>query len=1001
MAKIYLALLAFCLFPAFGWAQESVSGTITSTDEPAGLPGAAVSIEGSKRGIASSVDGTYTILLEPSDSVLLVSFVGYATQRISIAGRSKIDVVLSPEMQTTEEVVVIGYGTQRKSDITGSISSVKGDDLIKVPNNNPIQALQGKATGVQVVSNSGSPGQAPKVRIRGVGSFGADNKNGPLYVVDGVFMRDITNINSQDIVSIEVLKDASSAAIFGVEGANGVILVTTKQGKDGKTNFSVQAEYGLQNVNKRIGVLTGREFGAVINEISPGTYNNLDALPNTDWQDLVLRKNVAVQNYQFSASGGSKNSTFYLGLGYFRQDGIVPNSWFERFSIRTNASYNVTDWLKIGTNLTVAPSYQRVVSGNVIANSYRAQPLIAPYRPDGDPIKYSTVPDYGNPLADLEYNSNNYNRVLNGIGNAYAEATLPIGFKYRFNTGIDLNTISGTNFVPKYFVSTAQQNPNSFLVSTRDYRANSLIDNLLYYNRTFSKLSVDALAGLSFYRNYNNNLNITTYNLLRDTPNLWYPNAGQSLAAGVKGGADLILKTSYFARTNFTWDNKYILTGTYRVDASSVFDKDNRSAAFPSIAAGWVLSEEPFLRDVKVINNLKLRASYGKLGNQAVNSSRDRYSLINQNAPSVFGQTGTLLQGATLASTNNPGLKWETTTQTDIGLELGLLNNRLSVEFDYYNRATRDILVQLSTPGYYGNGDGTRITYNAAAVDNKGLEFNINWRDKVGKVGYRIGALATTFNNKVKSLGATLANDSYISSGNVANQSVTRTEVGKSVGAFYGYQVLGIFQTEDELNNYPHLDGTKVGDLKYANTNGDGNLNEADRTYIGSPIPDFVYGFSAGVNFAGFDLSADFQGQVGNEIFNGKKAQRFGNPNYEADFRDRFIAPSNNSSGQISNTIPRASVSDNNFRSSTYLIEDGGYLRLRTLTLSYALPAALATKVHMAGASVYLRGTNLFTFTKFTGYSPEVGGADDLSTGIDNGIYPVTSVYSLGTNITF
>ena len=247
MAKIYLALLAFCLFPAFGWAQESVSGTITSTDEPAGLPGAAVSIEGSKRGIASSVDGTYTILLEPSDSVLLVSFVGYATQRISIAGRSKIDVVLSPEMQTTEEVVVIGYGTQRKSDITGSISSVKGDDLIKVPNNNPIQALQGKATGVQVVSNSGSPGQAPKVRIRGVGSFGADNKNGPLYVVDGVFMRDITNINSQDIVSIEVLKDASSAAIFGVEGANGVILVTTKQGKDGKTNFSVQAEYGLQN----------------------------------------------------------------------------------------------------------------------------------------------------------------------------------------------------------------------------------------------------------------------------------------------------------------------------------------------------------------------------------------------------------------------------------------------------------------------------------------------------------------------------------------------------------------------------------------------------------------------------------------------------------------------------------------------------------------------------------------------------------------------------------
>ena len=991
------------LLPGVNWAQTALSGRVSGADLPGeGLPGATVQVEGTTRGTATAPDGTFTLPLQAGDSVVVVSFIGYLKQRMNVLGRTTIEITLPIEQTVLNEVVVVGYGTQRKSDVTGSVSSVRGEDLIKVPNNNPMQALQGKATGVQVVSNSGSPGDAPKVRIRGVGSFGGDSKNGPLYVVDGVFMRDITSINSQDIVSIEVLKDASSAAIFGVEGANGVILVTTKQGKDGKTVFALQAEYGVQNVRKRIGVLSGKEFGQVVEEISPGTYNNLDALPNTNWQDLVLRKNVAVQNYQFSASGGTERSSFYLGLGYFRQDGIIPNSWYERFSIRTNASYNLTKWLKVGTNITIAPSSQRVVSGNVIANAYRAQPLIAPYRAPGDSIKYSEVPDYGNPLADLEYNSNNYNKVVNAIANAFTEVALPLGFRYRFNIGIDLNHNRGVNFVPKYFVSTAQQNNLSVLTSIRDWRANSLIDNLLYYNRSFSKLNVDALAGLSFYRNYNDNLNIVTYNLLRDSPNLWYPNAGQALAGGARGGADLILKTSYFARANFTWDNKYTLTGTYRVDASSVFDKANRSAGFPSVAVGWVVSEEPFLREVRFITNLKLRASYGKLGNQAVNSSRDRFSLINQNALAVFGPNGTLSQGATLASTNNPGLTWETTTQTDAGLELALLNNRLTLEVDYYNRATKDILVQLSTPGYFGNGDGVRVTYNAAAVNNRGFEFNANWRDKIGQVSYRVGALATTFNNQVKSLGATLANDSYINSGFVANQAVTRTQVGGNIGAFYGYKVLGIFQSENELSNYAKLDGARVGDLKYADLNGDGVINDADRTFIGSPIPDFVFGFSAGVALKGFDLSADFQGQAGNEIFNGKKAQRFGNPNYEADFRDRYIAPTNNNpTGQLSNTVPRVAINDNNFRPSEYLIEDGSYLRLRTLTLSYTLPLSLAAKVRMASANIYLRGTNLLTFTKFSGFTPEVGGADDLSTGIDNVAYPVTTVYSLGTNITF
>ena len=1000
MNRLYLFLLALLLLPAGLRAQTTLTGTISSADE-GNLPGATVKVEGTTRGAVTNIDGQFSLPLQEGDSVVLVSYIGYTTKRVPLAGQTSITVVLSVEAAMQEEVVVIGYGTQKKSDLTGSVSSVRGEDLVKVPNNNPLQALQGKATGVQVVSNSGAPGQAPKVRIRGVGSFGDDSKNGPLYVVDGVFMSDISAINSQDIVSLEILKDASAAAIYGVQGANGVILVTTKQGTEGKTRFNFSAEYGVQTVQKRIDLLNGREFGLVENELSPVhppfTKKQLDSLPNTNWQDQVFRKTSAVQNYQFSASGGSKNSTFYLGLGYFRQDGIIPNSNYERISIRANASYNLTDWLKIGTNLTIAPSQQRVVSGNVILNAYRAPGLYAPYRNGGDTISnYAPIPDIGNPLADLEYNSNSYNTAVNGVANAYAEIKLPIGFKYRFNIGIDLNYLHGSNFVPKFFVNTQQQNPQSFLTSNREWRANSLNDNLLYYNRSFGKLAVDALGGLSFYRNFNNTLSSTTYNLLRDTPNLWYNSAGQVRAGAGVGTGDLVLKTSYFARANLTWNGKYTLTGTYRVDASSVFSAANRTAGFPSIAGGWVISQEKFLENVKLIDFLKLRASYGKLGNQAV-SSTSRFSLINQQAPVVLGQNQTLQPGATLASTNNPGLRWETTNQADAGLEIGVLKNRLTIEVDYYNRFTRDILVDLSTPGYFGNGDGQRITYNAASVSNTGFEFNVAWRDKIGKVGYRIGALGTTVNNKVMNLGATLANDQYIVNGAVSTFNVTRTEVGRAIGSFYGFDVVGVIQNADDLAKSPHLDGANIGDFKYRDVNGDGKIDNADRTYIGSPIPKFIYGFNGGVNFFGFDLSADFQGQFGNKIYNGKKEQRSnGNPNYEGDFRNRWTAKNH------SNTVPKAELdTELNFQPSSYFVEDGSYLRLRTLTLSYALPETAAKYLRLQAANIYVRGTNLATWTKYTGYTPEIGGTNDLSAGIDNGVYPVTTVYSLGANATF
>lgn len=978
-----------------GAQTRSVSGSVRLSDEKDPVPGVTVIVEGTTRGATTDFQGMFSINLQDSDSILVASYVGYARQRVRIQGRASLEIVLEPEVKTGKEVVVVGYGVQRKSDITGSISSVKSADLVKVPNNNPVQALQGKAAGVQVVSTSGAPGEGAKVRIRGVGSIGSGSD--PLYVVDGVFMTDISAINAQDIVSMEVLKDASSAAIFGVRGSNGVILVTTRQGKEGKPQFSFNTEYGVQNVNKRIDMLDGKQFAELYNSLEglSGTYIP-DNVPNTDWQSLIFKDNARIQNHQFSASGGSSNSSYYFGLGYFKQEGVVHNSNYERISLRTNASYNLTKNWKLGTNLTIAPSLQRNAA-NVIATAYRAYPLIKPTRPGTDSTApYNEVPTYGNPLADLEYNSNNYTRSLAGIGNIYTEYTLPYGFKYRLNVGFDMAYGRNVNFTPKYFVGPLQNTPFNQVSTYRDWKSNSLVDNMLYYTKEIGKHNIDAFVAISTYRNFTERLSASAVNLPRADEGTWYIGNNQVLAQGASSTQYLYTNVSTFGRINYSYDGKYLLTVTGRRDGSSLFGKENRFGFFPSAALGWVVSEEDFLKDVKLLNTLKVRASVGKLGNSRVSNDvlTTIYNTVQANSPAVFGNGDAFLVGSSPGTTANPALRWEETTQLDIGLDLGLLNNRLTMEVDYYNRNSNDVLVQLQTPGYFGNGAGVRVLYNAADLVNRGIEYNISWKDKVGEIEYRLGTLGTTIFNNVEGLGNTVQSDEFILGGNVAGYSLTRTQAGQPIGSFYGYKVLGVFKDEADVASYPGISGTKPGDLKYADLNGDKKIDVKDRTFLGKAIPGFIFGFNLGVAYKGFDLSADFQGQTGNKIYNAKAVIRPGIANYEARYADRWTPENPNSS------VPRATAGGNNFLPSDFFLEDGDFLRLRTLTLSYAIPESLLTKGKIRNASVFVRGTNLITWTKFSGYTPEVASSD-IDGALDLGIYPVATVYSIGANISF
>jgi TonB-linked SusC/RagA family outer membrane protein len=994
-------MLLFIMGPvkqSFAQARP-VGGQVTASDTKETLPGATILVKGTTKGTSTDIDGRFTLNVTPEDAILVVSFVGYETKEIVIGNQSIINIELKPSELMLSELVVIGYGTVRKSDLTGSVGSVKAKDLTKMTSLNAEQGLQGKVTGVQVTSTSGAPGATPSVRIRGVGTF---NNSSPIYVVDGVILDNISFLNSADIASMEVLKDASATAMYGSRGSNGVILITTKSGTIGveKTNFSYSGEYSIQSLSKKIDLLDGKEFATIANEI-PGdpNYNNLDAVPNTDWQDLIFQT-APINNHQLSAWGATKKTSYYIGIGYFNQKGIIDKSGYERVTLKLNNTYNLTDHLKLGNNITISPYKQQNEPG-VVFQAYRAWPTLEPYRADGS---FAGVQGVGNPLASIEYN-NSFNTGIRAVGNMFLEATFLENFVAKTSFGIDAGYNKNENFSPAYTVlyydgtESMQKHSKSSLSKESSENVTWLWENTLNYSKTFEKHSINAVAGYTMQNTTSEYFKAAGEDIIRDGSDFWYLQYNNVTGPGINGslsnGVDVNLHysmISYLARVNYTYNEKYILTGTFRRDGSSKFATENRWSMFPSLAAGWNISRESFMKSVPQITKLKLRASWGKIGNEKIDYS-DRFSLT-QNNVTVFGIGDIIYPGVTYAKSGNPDLKWEVTSQTDIGLEIGVFNDRLTGEFDYYNRITNDILVLLSTPGYLGNGQGQKIRYNAGEVLNRGFEANINWRDKIGEVGYSVGILASSIHNEVLSVGGSSGIDSLLYGGDIKGF-LTQSREGLPIGAFYGYKTDGIFQNQAELDAYPHTGDAGIGDLRRVDVNGDKVINDLDRTYLGSPIPKFIFGFNAEVTYKNFDVSLSLQGQTGNKIYNAKEFIRPDAYNFEQHVMDRWTGEG------TSNTEPRASFGGYNYIPSDKFIQDGSFLRVRSLVVGYTLPDAVSKKIHMQQFRVYLKGNNIYTLTKYTGYTPEIGSGDVLSSGIDTGIYPVSAIYSFGVNLTF
>ncbi|MFZ4545981.1 MAG: SusC/RagA family TonB-linked outer membrane protein [Bacteroidales bacterium] len=1001
-AKSLFLLLAMLLLETAVFGQERrISGTVSDELTKETLPGATVVIKGTTKGASTDINGKFTLEVGPNDVLLAITFVGYEPKEVSIGSQNNYSIFLTSSKVMLSELVVIGYGTVRKSDLTGAVGSVKAKELTKVTSLSPEQSLQGKVAGVQVTSTSGAPGATPSVRIRGVGTF---NNSSPIYVVDGVILDNISFLNTADIASMEILKDASATAMYGSRGANGVILITTKSGTIGeeKTNFSYSGEYSIQNLAKKIDLLSGRDFATIANEI-PGdpSYNNVDAVPNTDWQDLVFNP-APINNHQLSAWGSTKKTQYYIGIGYFNQKGIVDKSSYERITLKFNNTYNLTNHVKFGNNITIAPYKQQNAPG-VTFQVYRAWPTLEPYRADGS---FAGVPGVGNPLASIEYN-NSFNKGLRAVGNLFLEATFLNGFTARSSFGIDAGYNKAESFTPVYQVmysdgtASMQANTVNRLFKGTSENLTWLWENTLNYSKQIEKHNINAVVGYTMQNSSSELLNINGVNIIRDAEDFWYLKYGYITTSVLNkddfvNGVDPYLNysmLSYLFRANYTFNEKYILTATFRRDGSSKFALENRYSNFPSLAAGWNISKEAFMKDFTKVNKLKVRASWGKIGNEKIAYS-NRFSLT-QNLMAVFGQGDLQYPGVSYAKSGNPDLVWETTTQTDIGLEVGMLNDRLTGEFDYYHRFTDDILVDLSTPGFLGNGQGQKITYNAGQVLNSGFEANINWRDKTGELGYSVGVLASTIKNEVKSIGGNSGIDSLLFGGDNFYGNVTQSREGLPIGSFWGYKTDGIFQSQDELDAYPHTSDAKIGDLRRVDVNGDSIINGSDRTEIGSPIPKVIFGLNVELTYHNFDFSFNLQGQAGNKIFNGKEAIRPDAYNFEQHVMDRWTGPG------TSNVEPRATFGGYNYIPSDKFIQDGSFVRLRSLVVGYTLSEALSKKMHVQQCRLYVKGNNLYTMTKFTGYTPEIGSDNVLSNGIDTGIYPITAVYSFGINLTF
>jgi TonB-linked SusC/RagA family outer membrane protein len=989
-------LLFFSFFANYALAQNIiVTGKVTDAKTGESLIGVSVGIKGTTNGSQTDVNGAFS-LSAPSNATLTFTYIGYAAQSVAVNGQTNLNIKLRSESNELQQVVVIGYGTQRRRDVTGAVASVNGAELSKQPVQTPTQALQGKVAGVQVLS-SGQPNSAPILRIRGTGSVLAGAN--PLYVVDGVLTDDIRNINNNDIVSVDVLKDAS-AAIYGVRGANGVVIITTKKGKAGPAVVSYDANVGVRQIANNIQMANRQQYVDYLNAANPNFITNNDKSPltipgTTDWNKEILRT-AFTTNHNISISGGGENNTYFVSANYLNDEGIIKTNAFQRFSLRANNEVNISKKVKFSNQLSLSRGSERAVDvGAIYGNVYRASPLI-PAILDGKYGNTSSWGNVGNPLLQLD-KANNYtlnNRVQGNVALDYKPIE-SLTFHSAFNADIRFNNQKNYQYAFNADGSTftvgggAQRQPNSNLFVQNDNSYQYAWDNTVTFDETYGKHHFTVLGGIVSEKFRSNFLNGSR----QDVPaneNQWYLNLGNpDLAATSANGGDIYTRLSFVSRINYGYAGKYLLSGSFRHDGSSKFSE--RYGNFYTFGAGWVISEEDFIKDSRIFNSLKLRGSYGQLGNDNIPTSQ---FIVTASSNLPYYYNGSLYLGSVIQDIKNTNLQWETTTQLDIGLDFATFNNKLTGVLDFYDKKVKNALTNVTLPGILGDPDNLFVT-NAASYRNRGLEFGLKWSDKVGKdFSYTIGGNISYNKNTVVGLNGGQA----LLGGGINGQSVTRTDNGQPIASYYVLNNIGVFQNQAEVDAAaPNLLGeaNHVGGLKYQDVNNDKKIDANDRIYAGSYQPKYYGGFNLGITYTSFDLSADFYGNWGNKIYNGKKNARGDiNDNIEASFATNRFTLANPST-----TDPN--VIAQNTPPSTYFIESGAYLRLNNLTLGYTVPAALLKRANISRLRLYVTSQNLFTAKRYSGSSPELFNTAILTSGIDQTNYPVTRTFAFGVNLQF
>jgi len=1046
-------LLLFCAGVA--WAQSNVKGTVTGSDDKLPVIGASVKIKGTSVGVVTDLNGGFTLSAKPAD-VLVVTYIGYQPYEVAVSSQTNLNIILTKTSTALSEVVVTGYTSQRKQDITGSVAVVNVTSLKSVPSGSTESLLQGQAAGVSVV-NSGNPGGGSQINIRGISTI---SNSSPLVLIDGV-PGNLHDINVNDIESMQVLKDAGSASIYGVRGSNGVVIVTTKKGKKGKVNITYDGYYGTQvpladgfklagtqtymeaifQMQKNSGINpSSQQFGTGTFTIpdyilpagakegapntDPSTYNlNSNQIMRankvgTDWFHEIF-KTAPIQSHNITASGGAEKSNFLFSLNYFDQQGTLINTYLKRYSLRANSDLKIGH-VRIGENAYAFFKDNPIVGnqneGNAIAYSYREPGIIPVYDIMGN-FAGSKAPGLGNsqnPVANQMRSKDNqgYNWQMNG--NAFAEVDFAKYFVARTSIGGNVD-----NYYYYYFSPTAYENaegntsPNSF-TEVSGFRYSRTWTNTLTFNRKFDKHDVKVLVGTENIKNYARGQFGTRGNYTLSTdPDYVNLNTG-SPSTATNGVQQLYSNTlnSYFARVDYTFNDKYLLSGTLRRDGSSFFAPDKRWGTFPSVTAGWRISKESFLKNVTWIDDLKLRGGYGVLGSLSgvSNQANNAFSLFAASPSNSYydikGTGNSTVLGTYKSQLGNLSTTWESDGIANLGFDATLFNNKLDVSFEVYKKSITGLLFRQNNLAASGGAAAPYV--NGGNIENRGIDFSTTYHGSVNNdFKFDIGLNLSTYSNKVVSLPSGLKYQDFNSSGSTRIGSFVRLQQGQPVGAFFGYKVAGLFRDAADVSSSPTQSAAAPGRFKYEDVNGDGVITDADRTFFGNPNPKFTGGFNLNASYKQFDFNAFLYGSYGNKVINYVKywtnfPQVFGG-NVSADIISNSWSPTN-----LDAKIPKLETSANFSNTgvfNSFYMEDGSYLRLKSLTLGYTVPANRLKKYGINKIRVYVLATNLFTITKYSGLDPELQNSnlnDNTSFGIDFGNYPANQKnYNIGVNVTF